>query len=253
MEPSLHESKILITRGAKQAKALSDKVIALGGIPIEVPLLRISCKEEAENSQILHNLHRYKWIFFTSSNGVDCFIQLMEKYHLENLQDIKFAAVGHKTEQALKDYGYVPSFIPSIYNADVMAAEFLKDFKDEGPVLLIRGNRSRDVLPTEFSKHELSFDVLEVYETSFNYDAKDQLNELLKKNEIDFITFTSPSTVEAFVEMAEVIPEKHYVCIGTTTEQRALEFGFKSLITPQEFTTDSMLQAISNYINRKEG
>jgi uroporphyrinogen-III synthase len=252
MLQSLHGSKILITREAKQAKQFAEKVLALGGIPVEVPLLRISCKDARENEQIFSNLGIYKWIFFTSANGVSCFFDLIKKYNVENLKQYKFATVGHKTEMMLKKYGYHASFIPSTYNAEIMAEEFLESFSEEGPALLVRGNRSRDVLPVEFSKQHLAFDTMEVYETNVNDDAADKLNQVLYEDEIDFITFTSPSTVEAFVEMAEVKHEMNVVCIGTTTEQRAEEFGFSPINTPEEFTTEAMLLSISEYINRKD-
>ncbi|MGJ9457114.1 uroporphyrinogen-III synthase [Oceanobacillus sp. CF4.6] len=252
MEQSLHGCKILITREAKQASDLAEKVIALDGIPVQVPLLRISCKDAKENQQMFSKIQTYKWIFFTSANGVDCFFRLTKKYHVHHLRQHKFAAVGHKTEKVLNEYGYQSSFIPSIYNAEIMAEEFLNGFSEEGPTLLIRGNRSRDVLPVEFSKQQLAFDSMEVYETAVNYDAREKLNQILSEEEIDFITFTSPSTVEAFVELAEAIPRKNVVCIGTTTKQRAEELGFSTLHTPEEFTTEAMLLTISEYINRKE-
>lgn len=252
MAPSLHGSKILITREAKQSKEFADKVIAMGGIPLEVPLLKISCKDRKANRLMLDRLHEYTWIIFTSSNGVENFFEIIEKYHVQIADHVLFAAVGHKTESMLNKYGYRSAFIPSTYNADIMAEEFLRTPGEKGPVLLIRGNRSRDVLPARFSEQGLAFDTMEVYETSFNLEMKHQLNDVLSKQQIDFITFTSPSTVESFMVMADEIPDSNYVCIGTTTEQSAAAHGLHTLITPEEFTTDAMLLAISDYINRKD-
>lgn len=251
MNSSLKGKKILITREKKQAKDFAEKVKICGGNPIEVPLLEISCKDIVANQRILEHIEGYKWIFFTSANGVDCFFQLAEKYKLPKLKEPKFAVVGHKTEWCLNRHGYLSSFVPSVYNADVMAAEFLQKFKCDGPALLVRGNRSRDVLPVEFSKLDMDFDMMEVYETKFNYTMENVLQTVLLEEELDFITFTSPSTVEAFSEMINNIPEITYVCIGTTTEQRALELGFKLVLTPEVYTTDAMLQTIANYIKNE--
>ena len=79
---------------------------------------------------------------------------------------------------------------------------------------------------------------------------KGRLNELLTEDLIDFITFTSPSTVEAFVKMVDTIPKKNYICIGTTTEQRATELGIQSITPPEEFTIEAMLETICNYIKK---
>ncbi|GAB3050113.1 uroporphyrinogen-III synthase [Virgibacillus ainsalahensis] len=252
MSMSLHGKKILITREEKQAKEFAKKVLQYNGIPVEVPLLKISCMDRDENKQILQGLNNYEWIFFTSSNGVDCFFQLAEKHLIDTkiIRDKKVAVVGHKTEDALKKYGFSANFIPEIYNADVMAYEFLKNFAGAGPVLLVRGNRSREVLPLEFSKFGIPYSSIEVYETCLNYQMSETLNETLKRNDVDFVTFTSPSTVEAFSEMTSLRNFK-CVCIGTTTEKRAMEFGFTPIFTPnKEFTIDSMLVCINNYILR---
>ncbi|MBP2077431.1 uroporphyrinogen-III synthase [Oceanobacillus polygoni] len=250
MEESLHESKILITREASQAEEFSKKVRELGGIPIEVPLLAISCKDEQSAKYTFSKMDDFRWIFFTSANGVHCFFSLAEKYNRKQLQHHRLAVVGHKTDLALKKYGYQADFIPNVYHAEAMAEEFLQQFPNEGPILLIRGNRSRDTLPEEFTKHNVPHDLLEVYDTGYNYEMKDRLNELLTGDAIDFITFTSPSTVEAFVEMANTIPKKNYVCIGTTTEQRATALGIQSLNPPKEFTVEAMLETICTYIKK---
>lgn len=254
MSVSLHEKKILITREEHQAKAFSHKVLAYDGIPVEVPLLKISCKDLRENKRIFANVNRYEWVFFTSANGVNCFFQLAKSYQITNpiLKNKRLAAVGHKTEEALKEFGYTCDFIPTTYNADTMASEFLSGYTVSGPILLVRGNRSRDVLPTVFSTHGITYDAALVYEIAYNYQMTDRLNTVLRENTFDFITFTSPSTVEAFVEMATIHHEATCVCIGTTTQRRARELGFTSILTPDEFTIDGMLLCISNYIAEEE-
>ncbi|SEQ14097.1 uroporphyrinogen-III synthase [Virgibacillus subterraneus] len=256
MSIPLHEKRILITREGNQAKEFSEKVIQHGGKPIEIPLLKISCKDIPENKQQLQNIHHYKWIFFTSSNGVACFFQLANQYKwMSNVFDkIKFATVGHKTAQTLEAYGCKSDFIPSIYNADAMATEFTARYTviDE-PLLIVRGNKSREVLPDWFTKHKIRFDTIEVYETTYNFRVKDELNQLLNQNKLDFITFTSPSAVEAFSEMkdGQIRKNQVFVCIGTTTKKRALEFGITNTLTPEQFTIDGMLEQIIDYIARK--
>lgn len=253
MSTSLHGKAVLITREKHQAKEFTEKVLQHGGNPIEVPLLNVSCKDYEANREIFHTLHSYQWLFFTSANGVKCFFQLAKKYQIDTdiLKKKQFAVVGHKTGNVLKRFGFTADFIPSTYNADVMASEFLKNSRKIGPVLLVRGNRSRDVLPIEFMMHGLSFHSLEVYETTYNFKMADRLNEVLSKEQFDFITFTSPSTVEAFTEMAVKSEKRVCVCIGTTTEIRARELGFTAIITPKEFTIDGMILCMSDYIALK--
>lgn len=257
MSNILQNRKILITREHNQAKVFSKQVLQYGGEPVEVPLLRISCKDRAEDEQCFQSLPEYKWIFFTSANGVNCFFQLIKKHRvsLAMLKHKNIAVVGHKTETALRNHGFTAAFMPSIYNAEHMASEFLAHFAVDGPFLLVRGNRSRDVLPEQFSQMGINFDAVEVYETTYNLQATPDLNEALTKEKFDFITFTSPSTVDAFMKMksrAISIEGAIYVCIGTTTEQRAKEAGLNHLLTPEQFTIEGMLDIMQDYVV-KEG
>lgn len=250
MSGSLHGKKILVTREENQAKEFSDKILQHGGKPIEAPLLKITCIDQEDTRNYFNAIEKYQWIFFTSANGVRCFFQLAEKYSLVNnkLQTVRLAAVGTKTEKALNSYGYSADFVPAVFNAEVMAEEFLSNFQADSPILLVRGTRSRDILPEQFSQNGVVFDSIVMYRTTFNAAVEAQLNEILKKKDLDFITFTSPSAVEAFVNAANAESNAICVCIGTTTETRARELGFSSVITADEFTIEGMIESISKYI-----
>ncbi|MFC2948497.1 uroporphyrinogen-III synthase [Virgibacillus sediminis] len=254
MTISLEGRKILITREVNQAKVFADKVKKYKGIPIVVPLLTVVCRVSEASKGAIGRLGTFKWIFFTSANGVRCFFQTLNHFGLDGqpfLKELKIAVVGHKTEDALKSFGYRADFIPSEYHAEAMGQEFLKKYDDPAPILLVRGNRSRNVLPDVFSKLNIPFDMIQVYETSFNFQMKEKLRENLKDGNIDYLTFTSPSAVESFCEMVDErkIPS---FCIGTTTQIRAKELGFQETFSPNEFTTDSVLELISDYIAGKD-
>lgn len=250
MERTLDRRKVLVTREAGQAGEFSSKIRENGGIAIEVPLLCISCLETEENSRLIARADDFDWLFFTSANGVSCFFELASKCSV-NLDHVRMATVGMKTEQRLKQYGHVSDFIPSSFNAEIMAAEFLERYENPGNILLVRGNLSRNVLPEQLAERGITYSSAVVYQTEFNYGMKPMLNEVLENDMPDFITFTSPSTVEAFTEMAEAPIECLCVCIGTTTEQRAMELGFTEIITPVEFTVEAMLEKMLDYIQNE--
>src|SRR5699024_7856966 len=87
------------------------------------------------------HLDDFNWIFFTSANGVDCFLNQLEYTHF--LETINIAVFEHKTENALKKYGVTADFTPTVYNAVAMSEEFLKKHPFANHILLIRGNLSR--------------------------------------------------------------------------------------------------------------
>ena len=239
----LTNKHVLVTREATQATEFNQMIENNSGKVLSAPLLKIN---PVKFKQI--NPNHYNWIFFTSANGVECFLEQMPDKTF--LQLIKIAAVGHKTENALKKYGVTADFIPTIYNAEKMAKEFLEKHPLANHILLIRGNLSRDVLPNYFREKEITFENLVVYETVANKQIKSKLNHIFKTERIDYITFMSPSTIKSFLELLE---EKYHIealetkviCIGTTTERIALDHGFKHVSIPNQFTADSMLEKIA--------
>lgn len=253
MSDSLHGKKVLITRENKGAQYFSKQVLKYEGIPIEVPLLTISCNDSVKNIEVLKRIDRFDWIFITSANGVECFFKLLNQNDIDFKEiKAKFAVVGQKTGERLREFGMTADFIPTKFDADTLAAEFLASKEKPKHVLLVRGNLSRDVLPIEFTKTEIVYEMMEVYKTDINHDSKDLLIQALE-SQPDFITFTSPSSVDAFDRLTISKPNAIYVCIGSTTEKRAYELGYQNLISPpEEFTINGMIDCMIDMINKKE-
>ncbi|RLL47951.1 uroporphyrinogen-III synthase [Oceanobacillus piezotolerans] len=246
MKDALEGKRILITRDEKGAKLFSKQLKQLGAVPLEVPLIKIQCKCEENNWQGIKELHSYEWIIFTSANGVRCFFQLLNKKG-RTLTNQRIAVVGHKTEDALKEFGLTADLVPPLYNAETLASEFMNKYYQTGTILLVRGNLSRDVLPKRFFEARVPFDMLEVYETVANHNNKENLNEILS-SQLDFITFTSPSAVEAFCNMTSLTGKWTTVCIGSTTEEMARNLGMDHIISPEsDYTMEGMIQRMTEY------
>lgn len=250
MIANLMQKKILNTRARTQAAIFSEKIRESNGVSLEIPLIKIDCKQ---NTQV-NFAKKYQWIFFTSANGVDCFFTQIPKEL--SLEQVNIAAVGHKTEQALKRHGMKADFIPTTYNAETMAKEFLQKYSEANDLLLVRGNLSRSILPNVFKKYGRQVTLAEVYSTVTNDDSQVQLNEQLQ-TDYDMITFTSPSTVKAFVELVmddRLLNEaltKPCTVIGTTTEISAKEYGFQTVLVPSQFTIEGMIEKMDMYFKQK--
>ncbi len=72
------------------------------------------------------------------------------------------------------------------------------------------------------------------------------------KSGVDWITFTSPSTVENFVEIvhrAGLEPtrlpgEPRIACIGPITEKAARAAGFEVALVAKDYTTEGLIRAL---------
>lgn len=252
----LQGKNILVTREEKQSLEFAKKIKQLGGNAYISPLLKVSCIVPENHLTIFENFEQYEWIFFTSANGVHCFFENWKHYSgVRDLNSKKIAVVGTKTNDILQSYGYQATFIPSRYNAETMVTEFLEKFDVKQHLLLVRGKIASRILPDAFTKAGLDYDCMTVYETSVNNDSKVILNDGLHYSHLDYLTFTSPSTVDAFfslIDNMKQIEGKNIVCIGTTTEARLIERGLSNILVPEHFTIEGMITRISDHI-AKEG
>lgn len=239
----LKNKNILVTREATQAHEFNQMIEKYSGNVLSAPLIKINPIKFKTINPL-----EYEWLFFTSANGVDCFMSQMDNYDF--LKKIRIAAVGHKTEKSLEKYNVKADFIPTVYNAQEMSKEFLNKYPSATRLLLIRGNLSRNVLPDYFNRKKVDFEKIVVYETVVNKAIKSKLNYIFETEDIDYITFMSPSTIESFLDMLdskyhEIALETKVVCIGTTTEKIAFKHGFKDVYRPNHFTADHMLEKIA--------
>lgn len=256
MKQSLHGKRVLVTRDKKQAGPFAEKIEQANGEPVMSDLLTIDCMCDEKSEETLQAANQYDWLFFTSANGVECFFKKHSDVSEDKLENIRIGVVGSKTEAVLKTYGYEADFMPQIFNAKTMAKEFMDQHPTHESVLLVQGKRSRMELGDAFIAEGRPFSRVTLYETKTNQAAREPLNDILENRLPDFITFMSPSTVEAFVALRETSFREHQpviVCIGTTTQRRALNLGFQNTIVPETFTIEGMIEAMCEYIEVEEG
>ncbi|TCT27144.1 uroporphyrinogen-III synthase [Melghiribacillus thermohalophilus] len=253
----LENKRILVTRGKKQSSAMAEKIKAYGGIPVEVPLLTFDRVTHSEHEHILKSIKQFDWIVFTSVNGVKYFFEHLNLYGIphESLLHLRIASIGAKTSEAVKSFGLKIDFEPGSYHADTFGKEFLEKFHPDH-ILFVRGNLSRPTLPEYFKKQQVKYTPITVYQTIANLESKDELQRQLKSN-LDVLTFTSPSSIDAFFELGEDgVTEQHLhtlcLCIGPTTRDRAIERGFVRILVPGEYTAAGMIHSLVQYF-RKEG
>ncbi|MEI4800098.1 uroporphyrinogen-III synthase [Bacillus sp. NPDC077411] len=247
---SLCGKTVLITRAQQQAKQLSTAVQKQGGIPMEIPLLHITAAAREQFQQVREELSTYDWIIFTSKNGVNFFLDGAGQPLPHTM---KIAAVGVKTKRELEHRGYNVHFVPTTFVAEAFAKEFVNHIGSGTRILLPKGNLARDVIREALRNHGAIVRELVVYETAVHLQMREQLIEALRSRAIDVITFTSPSTVRSFITLLESENWREWVkgctiaCIGPITEREARQH-FQNLLVPKEYTIESMLQCISEYI-----
>ena len=245
----LYGKKIVVTRSRAQASSLLKELKELGADAIECPTIKIS--EIAENKafdSFLEKHNDYTHLVFTSVNGVEVFIKkvLEANKDLRILYNKKIICIGPATAEAFKTRGIIADFIPETFVAESMIPYFENEKNVKAAIL--RAEKAREVLPEALKKMGHEVDVIPLYHTDFEENIDSEVLESLKNDEIDYVTFTSSSTVEGFARMlkntdikSESIPA---AVIGPVTEETCKKYGFSIRARAQEYTIKGLINSI---------
>jgi uroporphyrinogen-III synthase len=246
---------ILVPRGKKEAKAFSTLVIKYGGVPVEIPLLSFRpIVPSEEMKEKMYNIYTYDWIIFTSNVTVETFLATAN-----NIFDLlpKIAVIGKRTEDVLTSKGYKVDFVPDEYVAEGFVREFLPLVQKGMKVLIPKGNLARDYIAESLNAAGAHVDELIVYETYLPEESKSQLKDAIIEKQIDILTFTSPSTVDHFMEVInenglhQFLDDCLISCIGPITKERIESVGLHVHVIPETYTVVDMLGKIISYLEQK--
>ena len=244
---------VLVTRERSQARALSQLLLDVGARPLECPLIAFSPPPDwTFVDECLGVLSAYDGILFTSVNAVKFFWERVRDKGLDTspLRQVPCYAIGQATAGALKGVGVQVLAVPEQSQAEGLAALLGKEGPAGKRFLFPRAREARDLLPRFLLKAGARVDLAVVYETRTAFENRPALERLLASERIDYVTFTSPSAVSAFVDMAPegscgAFPKNTpAACIGGITAAAARKAGFLVVFTAPKATVQSLVAAI---------
>lgn len=253
----LFGKRILITRATTQATGLAELIFDAGGEALELPVIRIEQPNDtlrAELDQAIQQLPSYKWMFFTSVNGVESFFARLQALRIDIRQfaHCKIAAVGPKTALALEAKGIYPVAIPSKYDQATLYEHLKSEIQPGDSILLPRADIAADTLPQYLREHGAVVTEVSVYQTVPAYEHAEELVQLLKDGEISVITFTSSSTVDYLWHLIEqqgeqpeqLLASVELAAIGPITAKSLEQRGLKVSYQAQQATIESLVQSM---------
>jgi uroporphyrinogen-III synthase len=253
----LEKKTIVLTRNEVKSKELVEEIVSKGGQAIVLPLIDFrSTLLSSSEMELLSNLEEVDWLVFTSANGVNYFFKAIHSLHIALHERLNIAVVGTKTKEALTKHGFQPTLLPKEFVAEGLIEGFQQQSIKNKKIIYIRGNLARDLIPKELTRLGADVNELTVYET-FCPTVRKELVTLFS-NKIDAITFTSPSTVNHFVQLLKGTEWRSWLdevvvcCIGPVTETAALKAGIIPTIVPDTYTMNHLLNELISYF-QKEG
>jgi uroporphyrinogen III methyltransferase/synthase len=185
------------------------------------PLIRIrKIRNNAPLQASLKEIHSLDWIVFTSRHGVRCFFEAASEMRVDMraFSGIRFASVGKTTSSELGKHGIYPDLEPEIESAEGLAACFRRLKLTDKRILLPRSDKGLKYLPEELMRLGNRVIDIQVYRNTVNGEAKKTDLSRFQK-----IIFSSPSGVEAFMQLyGEIPPGVQLVAKGNTTKKELM-------------------------------
>ena len=250
------KKKVLITRASDQAGEFAALLEEYGLLPLTFPTIDFSPPEDVEEVvKTLENISSYDWLLLTSANAVRFFIQSLEKAGKPSklLENIKICAVGPKTAETAEKFGLTIDLVPEDYRAEGVLHAFADVGMEGKRILFPRAEEGREILPDGLEGMGASVKLVPVYRTVKPEGREEKLKAILESG-VDFITFTSGSTVKNFLTMLgknnlHLLDGVKIACISEVTAQAAEKLGIQTDILPTQNTTRSLAEAISKSLS----
>ena len=248
----LFGKRILVTRPRLQAGELVRRLEQLGAVPTSLPAVEVrEPRDWSPVDRALADLARYHWLVFTSANGVHALFRRLRHLgrDLRALGQLRLAAIGPSTAEALREYLLEPDVIPGEYCSESLAAA-LKERAAGQRVLLARADRGRDLLREELSA-VATVEQVAVYSQVDAIDANSKLLGLLREDKIDYVTVTSSNIARAVIDALDP-PTRgriehgdiQFVSISPVTSAAIRELGLPVAAEAVEYTTAGVIDAL---------
>lgn len=242
----LSGKRVLVTGTRYMAKEMETELGALGAETVAISVIESMPLMDEAVREAFAGIGRYRWVVFTSGNGVAIFFDTMKKLSVDirKLMHLKFAAVGKNTAAALADHGIHCDFVPSKFSGADLAKEWIPQLGGEDAVLLMRAKEGSAMLPEALKKAGIPFTDVALYETWTDERRSDELNRAVL--DADYVTVASGSAVQAFCSMVpgyQGLAAK-VVSIGPSTTNAAEELGLPVYKSASEYTAAGIAEAI---------
>ncbi|AOM82335.1 uroporphyrinogen-III synthase [Salisediminibacterium beveridgei] len=247
---------VMNTRACHQQGTLSRLLMERGATVIEMPLIRVEPVNGLDPSVFYNACQEADVIIFTSVNAVNAVLDLLNPivdrdFMIASLRYKRIAAVGSKTESALKKLGIEPEIVPARFDAEHLAEAVVNATSVKERILYPKSKRARSTLHDLLKTSGRQLTEVPVYNTVEDWEKQKELISVLENDACDVVTFASPSAVHSFFhQAAQMAFAKNlmFAVIGRVTEEALSGYVDPSrIITPDTYTIEGLVGAIQEY------
>lgn len=222
------------------------------------PYIRIDrAPDDSEAQRLLAEISKpgTKWLIATSVNAIRCFEELVGPQVLRAAIaascDLKFAAVGERTAQALREIGAAEVLTPELSDSAALAAMLAElgqsDSSQGAPTAIIpSGLLAMKTLPNKLETAGWNLIQGVVY-TTITVEAEPETATAARANEFGAVIFRSPSAARAFLSFVPN-PQMPLIAAGFTTAKVIQDAGLAVASIPSNPTPKSVAAAVSEIL-----
>ena len=248
----LFGKSIMVTRSRSQNSKLVERIMDLGGNPIEIPTIKIEkVQDNKELENEIKNLKDYTYLVLTSKNGVDIFFDKLDEMGLDfrALANIKVCSIGAATSKAIIRRGIKPDIQPEKAVGESLYDELKDIVSKEDKILIPRAKNAREFLVKKLNEISNVTEVV-TYESVMDDSKKEEAINALEEGNLDYITFASSSTVTNFInligeENKDKLSNTKIISIGKITTKTILDNGLEVYKESEKASIESMIEAMS--------
>ncbi len=258
----LFGKRVLVTRPRDQAAEMVDRLSILGAEAIEAPMIRIVPPDDLGGlRRAADNVEAFDWIVFSSANAVEAFMSalLVGARDVRSLRGPRLCCVGTGTAERLARYGIKADLIPDEFRGEALVYAMGETGSIEGRrVLVPRADIGRDVVVDGLRNAGALVSDVVAYRTVLEDAQQDDgpdVYRMLLDDEIDVVTFTSPSAVRNFASIygkeqtIDLLSRTVVAAIGPVTSDAATQLGLSVTVQPPVSTIAALVDAIALHVS----
>lgn len=252
MTNRLKDLQVLVTRPVDQAERLCLLIEQTGGRALRFPTLEIG--SVLVDPQKLDQALQSDWLIFTSTNAVDFALKAFSG-KMAGLQNLKIAAVGLATANALQNAGLVSDCVPkSEFSSEGLLAEACMHQVADLYITIVRGVGGREKIAQTLRDRGAKVDYLEVYRRSQPDIDNNELLEQLNIGKLNAITITSGEALQNLLAMvdaasAALLKKLALIVVSERIKELAQQLGFEQILVSLQPTDAAILQTLTTLSN----
>lgn len=239
----LFGQRVILTRTRRQAGRLRALLEEQGAEVVEWPMIRVEALQPAGNWR--SRLEASDWVFFSSPNAVEAF--LAEAKDGRILAGKRLAAIGPSTAQALAGSHLPVDFMPGVYTAEALAAEWAAAHPSGSRrVFFAAGSRAGSALEEGLRARGHAVERADFYQTLPAQEEGGEARRLVEEGGADWIVFNSSSAVEAFAVLGLKPAEGlRFASFGPATSAALRAAGLEVSCQAEESSLEALVAGLA--------